>query len=162
MRYVNTAKNATEFFDLNYEALNTWMRFRTFSNRDEKEMKYLIKWANCLQNVLLSAPNLPKDTILYRGISGDNIFKDIKIGDTWKTESFLSTTTNFVVSQDFIQFSDCCLLELHMKNITGVYIKSMDEDEVLLPAGISFIYDGTYKCEDGEDNIKSIHRLIQK
>jgi hypothetical protein len=56
--------------------------------------KYLNTKINDLFNLIKHAPKFEKEYIVYRLVSSDDYLKDLKINDTYKEESFISTSRN--------------------------------------------------------------------
>ena len=121
-----------------------------------------------ISNTIKSAPQLEKKYFFYRFISNDDFLKDIKIGQTFIDNGFLSTTRDPFYNPGLDQKFGMILIKIHVpKKISGVGI--FVENFSLFPKEEEFIIapftklkllskDGEFKYfhinEDFEENIK--------
>lgn len=117
---------------INQKCLN-WICFYSFTgsylmndflrNRKITNDKVLFDGINKISNVIKNAPSLEKDCYFYRFVSDDSFLSDIKIGQTFVDEGFLSTTRDPFYSPGIDQKFGLILLKINVpKNLNGVGI----------------------------------------
>jgi len=97
-----------------------------------------------LTNLCLNAPAFDKDYILYRFIKNDNYLQNLKVGDIYTDNSFMSTTRDPFYRSDTYSFGFILIKVSIPKNINGVALclegcsHFPEEQEIIFPPGSQY------------------------
>lgn len=128
----------------------SWLCFYSFTGsylmnnflRDKEGIinKHLYNGLNKINNVIKNAPSLDKDYFFYRFIADDDFLKDLKIGQTFVDNGFLSTTRDPFYNPGIDQKFGLILVKIHIPKKTkgvGIFIENFSlfpkEEEFILP-----------------------------
>lgn len=109
---------------------------QTIIRNSELENKIIL-----MSNIILNAPPFEKGHTVYRFVNEDYYFGDIKIGDVYQDNSFMSTTRNPFYYKENYQFGYILIKIKLPPNIRGVglciesYSNFPKEEEIILPPG---------------------------
>jgi hypothetical protein len=137
--YISDSKNIglVQYYTLQGSYfMNQYLRNMTNYNYHNYELERLIK---IVYKLITNAPAFDKPYILYRFIKHDPHLRDLKIGDIYTADAFLSTTRDpFYRSDEFVFGFILVKIQLP-KNIKGVglclenYSHFPNEQEIVLP-----------------------------
>ncbi len=105
----NKAIGLIQYYSINgFMTLNFYLRQSTIIN------EHLENICKDLTNLIINAPPLDKEYILYRFIGNDSFISNLKIGEIFTEKGFLSTTRNPFYTQENLVFG-WNLLKLKIK-----------------------------------------------
>lgn len=135
IRENNAASYVKYYTFIGSSVFNNYLRFsRSYD-------PYLAKNITNFTVLLKKAPSWDKSYYLYRWISNDDFIKNIKVGDVWTDNSFMSTTRQAFVDPKESYFGYILMKIKVPKNTEGVglaveyYSNFPEELEIVLPPG---------------------------
>ena len=106
--------------------------------------EYLEGLIKPMWNIVLQAPEFDKSYVFYRFIHNDEFLKNIKIGDTYTENGFMSTTRDPFYRTDLYQFGFILIKIKVPKKIKGVALclelisHFSEEQEIIFPPNATF------------------------
>ena len=131
--------------------MNNYLRNINNTNNKNTFLESMILNMNSL---ISTAPAFDKEYVLFRHIRDDKYLTNLKIGDIYFDNSFLSTTRDYSYRNDLYDFGHILIKVKIQANTVGagLLIETLsyfhDEKEVLLPSG------GLYRLEKKNDDCK--------